>query len=200
MENQTKTNFPTVDQLAHKGALDFIGAKPTLQWSEEEDYFNPRSKEYHAFKAGYNKRDLDAREFPKSAERYDARKFTPPFRVGKSQGRAVLDATGSTVLLFESGRERQAELYCDYLNNDPFQEEDTSEMKFYVIILETGKKGFASPWSQEELETFLEHKTDLDNKPLNLNLRSMKIKELGESITIKDQEENLIVIRITRTQ
>lgn len=42
--------------------------------------------------------------------------FTPPFRVGKKQKRAVLDSLGNEVVIFNVGLEDMAELYCDMLN------------------------------------------------------------------------------------
>jgi len=48
-------------------------------------------------------------------KRYDD-KFTPPFRVGMKQSRAVLDSKGHEVVIFPCGHEEQALLYCDYLN------------------------------------------------------------------------------------
>ena len=51
--------------------------------------------------------------------RYD-KKFTPPFRVGRKQGRAVLDSKGIEVIVFPNSEE-QAQKYCDYLN-EPINE------------------------------------------------------------------------------
>jgi hypothetical protein len=42
--------------------------------------------------------------------------FTPPFRVGRKQKRAVLDATGKLVVLFPYGAEDYAQDYAEYLN------------------------------------------------------------------------------------
>lgn len=39
-----------------------------------------------------------------------------PFRVGRKQGKAVLDSKGIEVVFFNNSKE-QAQLYCDYLNN-----------------------------------------------------------------------------------
>jgi hypothetical protein len=47
--------------------------------------------------------------------KYDP-KFTPPFRVGRKQNRAVLDSKGLEVVIFPKGNELQAKLYVDYLN------------------------------------------------------------------------------------
>ena len=49
-------------------------------------------------------------------KRYDANKYTPPFRVGRKQGKAVLDGKGIEVVFFMHS-EDQAKMYCDYLNN-----------------------------------------------------------------------------------
>lgn len=50
-------------------------------------------------------------------EKYDKEKYTPPFRVGRNKGRAVLDSKGILVIVFENS-ETQAQLYCDYLNTN----------------------------------------------------------------------------------
>ena len=49
-------------------------------------------------------------------KRYDVNKYTPPFRVGRKQGKAVLDSKGLEVVFFMHSEE-QAKMYCDYLNN-----------------------------------------------------------------------------------
>ena len=51
-----------------------------------------------------------------AVKRYDANKYTPPFRVGRKQGKAVLDSKGLEVVFFMDSEE-QAKMYCDYLNN-----------------------------------------------------------------------------------
>lgn len=48
------------------------------------------------------------------SNRFDP-KYTPPFRVGRKQGKAVLDANGREVIFFKDSEE-QAKKYCDYLN------------------------------------------------------------------------------------
>ena len=50
------------------------------------------------------------------SKRYDANKYTPPFRVGRKQGKAVLDGKGIEVVFFMHSEE-QAKMYSDYLNN-----------------------------------------------------------------------------------
>ena len=47
-------------------------------------------------------------------DRYDSLKFKPPFRVGKKQGKAVLDSLGLLVTVLEN--DVQAILFCEYLN------------------------------------------------------------------------------------
>ena len=42
--------------------------------------------------------------------------FTPPFRLGKKQKRAILDANGIEVIIMPHNNETQAQMYCDYLN------------------------------------------------------------------------------------
>lgn len=42
--------------------------------------------------------------------------FVPPFRVGKRQGRAILDANGHELGIFATGYEAEAQRYCNYLN------------------------------------------------------------------------------------
>jgi hypothetical protein len=48
--------------------------------------------------------------------RYDEMVFKPPFRVGRKQGKAVLDSNGLLVTFFQES-ESQALLFCDYLNH-----------------------------------------------------------------------------------
>ena len=43
--------------------------------------------------------------------------YTPPFRVGRKQKRAVLDANGLEFKIFPKGMEKQAQNFCDLLNN-----------------------------------------------------------------------------------
>lgn len=47
-------------------------------------------------------------------DRFDELKYTPPFRVGRKQGKAVLDNKGLQVVFLDS--EKQAQTYCKYLN------------------------------------------------------------------------------------
>ena len=49
-------------------------------------------------------------------KKYDDNIYTPPFRVGRKQGKAVLDSKGLEVVFFMHSEE-QAKMYCDYLNN-----------------------------------------------------------------------------------
>lgn len=42
--------------------------------------------------------------------------FTPPFRVGRKQKRAVLDAQGREVVIFPFGLEEYAKEYAEFLN------------------------------------------------------------------------------------
>lgn len=49
--------------------------------------------------------------------------FTPPFRVGKKQGRAVLDSNGHEVVVFPNGLEDMAQEYCDFLNSKHIDKE-----------------------------------------------------------------------------
>ena len=51
---------------------------------------------------------------PAISKRFDS-KYKPPFRVGRKQRKAVLDATGVEVVFF-SDSEEQAKAYCEYLN------------------------------------------------------------------------------------
>lgn len=53
---------------------------------------------------------------PGVSKRYDVSKYTPPFRAGRKQGKAVLDGKGLEVVFFMHSEE-QAKMYCDYLNN-----------------------------------------------------------------------------------
>lgn len=46
----------------------------------------------------------------------EEKEFKSPFRVGKKQLRAVLDAEGREVVLFPKGREYLAKEYVQFLN------------------------------------------------------------------------------------
>lgn len=59
-------------------------------------------------------------------ERYDSTKFTPPFRIGRKQKRAILDSKGLLVILMPNNSQLQAELYCDYLNSSPPKQKDNA--------------------------------------------------------------------------
>lgn len=48
--------------------------------------------------------------------RFDSKVFMPPFRLGKKQKRAILDAKGREVIIMPPNSEKQAQMYCDYLN------------------------------------------------------------------------------------
>jgi len=48
--------------------------------------------------------------------KFDSNIFTPPFRVGKFQKRAILDDKGLEVIIMPPNSEIQAQMYCDYLN------------------------------------------------------------------------------------
>lgn len=47
-------------------------------------------------------------------------KYNKPFRVGKKQKRAVLDANGLEVVIFPKGNEFYAEYFCECLNDAEF--------------------------------------------------------------------------------
>lgn len=44
------------------------------------------------------------------------KKISYPYRVGRKQKRAILDAQGLEVIVFAVGRENEAQEYCDFLN------------------------------------------------------------------------------------
>ena len=48
--------------------------------------------------------------------RFDSEVFVPPFRLGRKQKRAILDARGKEVIIMPHNSEKQAQMYCDYLN------------------------------------------------------------------------------------
>jgi hypothetical protein len=48
--------------------------------------------------------------------RYDSNVFVQPFRLGRKQKRAILDARGREVIIMPHNSEKQAQMYCDYLN------------------------------------------------------------------------------------
>lgn len=48
--------------------------------------------------------------------RFDSDVFMPPFRLGRKQKRAILDAKGREVIIMPRNSDKQAQMYCDYLN------------------------------------------------------------------------------------
>ena len=48
--------------------------------------------------------------------RFDSEVFVQPFRLGRKQKRAILDAKGREVIIMPHNSEKQAQMYCDYLN------------------------------------------------------------------------------------
>lgn len=70
--------------------------------------------------------------------------FTPPFRVGRSQNRAVLDANSRELVIFPVGNEKHAQEYCDYLNNKHNTEQNNpNEIKYHYIGFHAQLKGFS---------------------------------------------------------
>lgn len=51
-------------------------------------------------------------------KRYDETMFSPPFRLGKKQKRAILDSKGLLVILIPHNNEIQAQMYVNYLNGE----------------------------------------------------------------------------------
>lgn len=58
---------------------------------------------------------IEKEDLPTFARRFD-NAFTPPFRLGKKQKRAILDANGIELIIMPHNNENQAQMYCDYLN------------------------------------------------------------------------------------
>ena len=79
----------------------------------DKHWFKCHKADIKAYAKIYHKEQLTLTDVVK---RYDANKYTPPFRVGKKQGKAVLDSKGIEVVFFMDSEE-QAKMYCDYLNN-----------------------------------------------------------------------------------
>lgn len=61
--------------------------------------------------------DSKKHETPTDANNVLAPVFLPPFRVGRKQMRAVLDAKGMEVVIFPKGLESYAKEYADFLNS-----------------------------------------------------------------------------------
>lgn len=53
-----------------------------------------------------------------SKEQPKKQDYTFPFRVGRKQKRAMLDAKGIEIVVFNKGQEDLAQLTCDLLNNE----------------------------------------------------------------------------------
>ena len=43
-------------------------------------------------------------------------KYTPPFRVGRKNKRAILDANGLEYIVLKEGMESEAQTFCEFLN------------------------------------------------------------------------------------
>ena len=82
-----------------------IGRLTPMQWDEIHKAMDAYLNEYKA----------EQLTLTDVSKRYDANKYTPPFRVGRKQGKAVLDGKGIEVVFFNNSEE-QASKYCDYLN------------------------------------------------------------------------------------
>lgn len=67
-------------------------------------------------------------EVEESELRYDSKIFTPPFRLGHKQKRAVLDSEGREVVIMPHNSEKQAQLYVDYLNKSTIIEFNPIEL------------------------------------------------------------------------
>ena len=61
--------------------------------------------------------ELEEKQSVKTTSGYNSEKFTPPFRVGKKQGRTVLDSNGMELVHFFHGDEKMAENYVRWLND-----------------------------------------------------------------------------------
>ena len=62
-------------------------------------------------------REIDAIIKGNNQSKFDESVFTPPFRLGAKQKRAILDAKGKEVVIFPENSEIQSQMYCDYLNS-----------------------------------------------------------------------------------
>ena len=60
-----------------------------------------------------------------------------PYRVGRKQGRAVLDSDSHEVVLFPVGKEKEAQEYCDFLNGNYYTKEEVIKVMDTMITLFT---------------------------------------------------------------
>jgi hypothetical protein len=92
--------------------------------------------------------------------------YTPPFRVGKAQGRAVLDANGHTVSIFEKGCEELAQEYCDMINANK-REVDYKKMEEHLMeVIEKETTESIKAWHEDYLRRKRERvdARDISNK------------------------------------
>lgn len=61
-----------------------------------------------------------------------AKQFQYPFRVGRKQKRALLDADGIEVTIFPIGAEDLAQLVCDLLNKNSIECRPPLQSPFYA--------------------------------------------------------------------
>lgn len=67
--------------------------------------------------------------------KYDAEVFTPPFRLGRKQQRAVLDSKGKEVVIFPPNSSIQANLYVNYLNGETKIEYRKFSYKRFLLLI-----------------------------------------------------------------
>lgn len=81
--------------------------------------------------------------FFKFSKKQDKPKNTIKYRVGKKQGRAILEVeTGKEYLTFPQGKENLALYFCDWLNTSVYRETETKRLilKLLEERLENAKK------------------------------------------------------------
>ena len=65
--------------------------------------------------------------------RYDPNQFHPPFRLGRKNKRAILDAKGQELAIMPHKNEIQAQLYVDYLNGTKTIPESISDLEKEIL-------------------------------------------------------------------
>jgi len=90
---------------------------PYLENEESSIGIREHNQRMYDCRQAYNK-GFAAAQFaaPPPASEGEMAGFTKPFRVGRKQKRAILDAEGQFVGVFNPGNENMAKMFCDWLN------------------------------------------------------------------------------------
>lgn len=128
-------------------------------------------------------------------------KYTHPYRVGKKQNRAVLDANGLEVVIFPEGNEIFAQEFCQMLNNKSSDKYDTSIMENSQLIKHNNLKSiicafFDVPETEYEKLQVISEATDGSKISMPASLMASHVGMIG-SWAFADREKKQIHVWAT---